>query len=311
MNDTSNNLITIPSPEKYVLVVITSVQILFGFISNAVVIASITLGQRHNKTPSDIMILNLGCADLLPCLIFLSWLTFQVVQGWHHNEYYFALFLFVIQCSENAVLAVTIDRYIAICYPLRYSSILSPKKNFILIFMTWWIGFINGITYLVSKFLHFEATMALANCILNFVEMAVVFMMYGVIFRHVNRQTRRINLEDFSQSDTQRKRLRKVFLLVKSAKKSLTIALLYLVTFLPLPIYFIVMKWYFECNLEEDIVSVCLISFEIWFRRLNCFTFLNSCINPIIYSLKNIRFRRMFLKMINSLRQGGRQKKCF
>ena len=304
MNNTSNNLITISSPEKYALVVTTSVQILFGFISNAVVITTITLGQKYNKTPSDIMVLNLGYADLLPCLAFLPWLTFQLVQGWHHSEYFFcALYLFVIQCSENAVLAVTIDRYIAICYPLRYRSIMSPKKIFIFIFMTWGYGFINGIAFLVSESLDFEYPMLLAHCILNFVVMAVIFMMYGVIFRYVNRQTRQINLGDLIQSDIQRKRLRKVLLLVKSAKKSFTIAFLYLVTFLPIPIYFIVVKFYFECKVEEDID--CMISFETWFRRLNCFTFLNSCINPIIYSFKNTRFRRMFLKMINSLRQDG------
>ena len=304
MNSTSNNLITIPSPEKYALLVTSSVQILFGFISNAVVIATITLGQKYNKTPSDIMVLNLGYADLLPCLAFLPWLTFQLVQGWHHSEYFFcALYLFVIQCSENAVLAVTIDRYIAICYPLRYRSIMSPKKIFIFIFMTWGYGFINGIAFLVSESHAFENPILLAHSIIDFVVMAVIFMMYGVIFRYVNRQTRQINLGDFSQSDMRRKRLRKVLLLVKSAKKSFTIAFLYLVTFLPIPIYCIVLKLYFGCEVEEDID--CMISFETWFRRLNCFTFLNSCINPIIYSFKNTRFRGMFLKMFNSLRQDG------
>ena len=95
---------------------------------------------------------------------------------------------------------------------------MSPKKIFIFIFMTWVFGFINGIAFLVSESLDFEYSMVLTHCILNFIVMAVIFMMYGVIFRYVNRQTRQINLGDFSQSDMQRKRLRKVLVLVKSAK---------------------------------------------------------------------------------------------
>ena len=136
-------LVKMNNTENYALAVVTSLQVTIGLISNAVVIAAISLGQRHNKTPADVMVLNLSCSDLLPCLTFLPWMTFQLIHGIHGEPtYYFieALFSFLVICSENAVLAVTFDRYIAICYPLRYKSIMSANQNILLTLCIWGIG---------------------------------------------------------------------------------------------------------------------------------------------------------------------------
>ena len=297
MSNTSKSLISVPT-EKYALVVLTSLQIIIGFISNAVVIATISLGQRHNKTPADIMVLNLSFSDLLPCLTFLPWMTFQVIHGMHMSEatYYYVrtIFCFLLNSSQNAVLAVTFDRYIAICNPLRYKSIMSPKTNILLTLCIWGIGFLFGVVLLVSHYLHIHVSyVTLVYCSLTFMKMALIFTMYAIIFRHVRRQTNKINLEnDINEFNINigRTKHRKITVLVKSAKKTFAIVLLYFVTFLPIAILFFAV---FSKRDETDWDQVK----KLWFKRLSCFTFLNSCINPFIYSFRNARFGQMFSRM--------------
>ena len=300
MNNTSN-LFTISPPENYILTVITSLQIFFGFTSNAVVIATILLGQRSNRTPSDIMVLNLSFADLLPCVTILPWTIFQLIQGRHSGPtklLYDLVFCFLVYCCENAVLAVTIDRYIAICYPLRYTSIMSSKKNVMLIFLMWGSGIFNAVAVLALSPFGLLAPVILAGCALSLLKVALILIMYGAIFRNVRRQTNQISSAEFYESSIGRKRHKKVTLnlLVKSAKNTFAIALFYLVTFLPISTLSILC---FSSDLGSR-VHHC--GFQIWFMCLYCFTLLNCGINPIIYSLKNARFHRMFSRMINSLK---------
>ena len=149
MKNTTTLLIFLP--DNYVLAVVTSLQIIVGAISNALVIATIVLGQMYDKAPSDIIVLNLSFVDLLPCLTFLPWKTFQLIQGEGFHEdiiflqgIYFCLRLW----GGNAVFAVMLDRYVATCLPLRYRAIVTRKRTFL------FTVFFIGCSVLVSDWLN-------------------------------------------------------------------------------------------------------------------------------------------------------------
>ncbi|XP_066457805.1 olfactory receptor 8D4-like [Eleutherodactylus coqui] len=61
------------------------------------------------------------------------------------------LFFFVVLIvSEYFILAtMAYDRYVAICHPLRYSSFMSLKVCFWMLFTSWNIGVLEGILYVI------------------------------------------------------------------------------------------------------------------------------------------------------------------
>ena len=115
--------------------------------------------------------------------------------------------------------------------------------------------------------------------------------MCGIIFHHLRRQTYTLScLLNANQLNHRRKGHRKISVLVKSARKTFAIALLYLVTFLPISISFITLFLKHNGTEFSEVEKK-------WFKRVSCFTFLNTCIDPFIYSFRNVRFRQMFLRM--------------
>lgn len=289
MNNTTR---LISPPEMYVLTVITSVQIFIGSILNAAVVVTTSLGKRHNKAAADIMVINLSVADLIPCLSYLPWLTFQLINGFHEEprEYYFMFsFSFALHCSENAVLTLTMDRYIAICFPLRYNSIMTRKIALFLTIWSWIFAFTIAVVSLVSSYLGFQQEAVLAFCVVDYLAMTSILVLNGILFHQARAQAKKQSVGDVIGSKEFAIKHKKMIITVKSAYKTIVISLLYLITFLPCSAVFFA-TW--NDNL----------SWQKWFFPVSSFTFLNSCINPFVYSFGNSRFRKMFYRVINLMR---------
>ena len=117
--------------------------------------------------------------------------------------------------------------------------------------------------------------------------MMFIFIMYAIIFRHVRRQTNQTSLGNFNKSNIGRRKHKELSVLVKSAKKTFAIDLLYLVTFLPISIAIL---FVFSKPNDKDLDHVA----KILFKRLSCFAFLNSCINPLYIHSKMYDFVECF-----------------
>lgn len=284
--------LTISPPEMYVLTAITSVQTFIGSISNAAILITIWLGQRHNKTPADIMALNLGVADLLPCLSYLSWLTFQLIHGFHQKptEYYFmSSYNFALKYSENAVLALTLDRFVAIYFPLRYKSIMTPNITHLLILWTWITSSILAVVGLVSDYLGYRKEVLIAFCVVQWLQLAFILAMNGILFHQARTQAKTISFGDVNGPNKLAIKHQKLVITIKLAYKTIVISLLYFVTFVPCSVVFFA-TW------NDKLL------FQKWFIRVSCFTFCNSCIDPFVYSFGNARIRKMFCRVIKLIR---------
>ena len=298
MNNTTTLLIFLP--DNYALAVVTSLQIIVGAISNALVIATIVLGQRYDKAPSDIIVLNLSFVDLLPCLTFLPWMTFQLIQGEGFHEdiiflqgIYFCLRLW----GGNAVFAVMLDRYVATCLPLRYRAIVTRKRTFLFtVFFIWVFGFSFGLAKLVAVLLNFVNELFWVHSVMNLLTFTSICVMYGSILRQIRQQLKKISLAGIGGSNVLHTRKRqKLVLSLKSTNKALTFALSFFITFLPCLVTFFATY--------SDRIAQNTRMLLLWEIRVSCFGFLNSCINPVIHSFRNTRFNEMFWRMINRTRR--------
>lgn len=287
-------------PENYALAVVASLQIIIGAVSNALVIATISLGQRYVKAPSDILALNLSFADLLPCLTFLPWVTFQLIQGEGFHEriiFLQGIYSSLRLCGENAVFAVMLDRYVATCLPLRYRAIITRKRTFLFTALFIWLfGFSIGLAKLVAVLLNLVTELVWVHSIMNLLTFISICAMHGSIFRQTRRQLKKISLEGVGGSNVmQRRKRQKLLLILKSANKALMFALSFFITFLQCPVVFF--ATYSDRMAHNSRIIL------IWQVRVSCFAFLHSCINPFIYSFRNTRFNEMFRRMINRTRR--------
>ncbi|XP_028971367.2 trace amine-associated receptor 13c-like [Esox lucius] len=114
---------------------------------NLLVIISIS-HFKHLHTATNLLILSLAVSDLLVGLIVIPAITVAIMEPcWILGEYFCALLFFInILCSSSSLgnlVLISIDRYVAVCDPLMYSSKITTTRIMCCIFITWCFCIIN------------------------------------------------------------------------------------------------------------------------------------------------------------------------
>nr|XP_057936573.1 olfactory receptor 6N1-like [Doryrhamphus excisus] len=112
-------------------------------VCNLLVTATIAMNKKLHK-PMFILLFNLPLSDLLGATAFFPQFLFSILS---HNRLIstdacmLQAFLIHVYGTANllTLTAMAYDRYIAICSPLRYHVIMSPKKLVKIIFFIWFI----------------------------------------------------------------------------------------------------------------------------------------------------------------------------
>ncbi|XP_075114124.1 olfactory receptor 5AR1-like [Leptodactylus fuscus] len=129
-------------------------NVIFG---NTAIFSAIVLNS-HLHTPMYIFLSNLSVMDIsyisttLPKLLFMLSTQHKVMSlvGCMTQMYFFITFA----CMEMILLAVmAYDRYVAICHPLHYTLLMSPRTCLIAIISVWVAGLLEPVvfTMLVAK----------------------------------------------------------------------------------------------------------------------------------------------------------------
>ncbi|XP_040909699.1 free fatty acid receptor 3-like [Toxotes jaculatrix] len=128
---------------------------LMGVPANILAFCTFCRKVHRKATPIDILLLNLTISDL----IFLAFLPFKMKEAWDDMAWMlpfplcpFTGFLFYVTIYNSTLLltAVSVERYLGVAYPLRYSLCRRPRYAVLASIMFWVVTSLNlSIVYII------------------------------------------------------------------------------------------------------------------------------------------------------------------
>jgi hypothetical protein len=124
--------------------------IIVGIIGNVGVIAY-NIFMNHSKTPATYFVVNLAISDIIVCLTFFPpWLVefISILIDTERDRVFICKIgmtssLTSIALSIANLLAITIDKFVFISKPLKYTSIMTWKRTYILLLVIWLLTMVN------------------------------------------------------------------------------------------------------------------------------------------------------------------------
>ena len=275
------------APESVVILsIICALASISGSVGNSLVMLAVFKYENLRSIP-DFFISSLAFSDFFVCFIYLPLLiynynhfTSQVTQ---QNSSFDIAKSFFGHCSLFAsvtnMFAVTVDRVIAIRFPLKYQTIMTVKPALSAIALVWLISLTFGVVYareIVSRFV------ILAYSILL---MVATMGMYGYIFFIAKRQENKVQpLSSATQAhaSTARQKAEK-----KAAKTIFTVVGIYALCWLPLLLLPAIV------NPSKNPVL-----FKKYFPWMQTVLSCNSALNPYVYCMRSHKYRTQFAKLL-------------
>ncbi|XP_056153985.1 free fatty acid receptor 2-like [Lampris incognitus] len=142
-------------PSSHLLLCVYIVTFLMGVPANILAFCTFCRKVRCKPTPIDILLLNLTISDL----IFLAFLPFKMKEASDNMTWslpYFLcpltgfLFYATIYNSTLLLTAVSVERYLGVAFPFRYSLCRRPRYAVVASVLFWVVSFLNlSIVYIV------------------------------------------------------------------------------------------------------------------------------------------------------------------
>ncbi|XP_075209673.1 adenosine receptor A1 [Chanos chanos] len=267
------------------------------------VLVCVAVGMnRKLRTVTNYFLVSLAVADIcvgalaIPCAI----MTDLGIP--RHNFYLCVLMLSVLimltQSSIFSLLAVAVERYVAIFMPFKYHSLMTPRKAILIILITWVLAFLIGLVPLMGWhktppesgycFFVFVVDMTYMvyfnffGCVLT--PLVVMFLIYAQIFVTVKRQMRRIASERGWMTNGEKAgATAKIKREMKTATSLFLVLFLFTVCWIPLHIINCFLLLCPTCPVPLPLLLAAII-----------LSHANSAVNPFLYAYKMKTFRVAF-----------------
>ncbi|XP_060692018.1 thyrotropin-releasing hormone receptor-like [Hemiscyllium ocellatum] len=311
------------NPLEYQIVTVLLVLLICGVgIAGNVMVVLVVLKTKHMRTPTNCYLVSLAIADLIVLLAAgLPNITESVVASWVYG-YVGCLCITYLQylginASSCSITAFTIERYIAICHPIKAQFICTVSRAKKIIAFVWaftsvycvmWfflldikqIPHVNGIQvvcdYRVSRN-HYLPIYFLDFTIFYVIPLFVATVLYGLIARILFLNPIPSTPQDTANNSIHRGRSSDSKMSCRrnkgpqSSRKQVTkmlavVVILFALLWMPYRTLVVVNSFMNTPYLNTWFLLFCRMSI-----------YLNSAINPVIYNLMSQKFRAAFKKL--------------
>lgn len=269
------------TPSSVVAAVFVAILILVTLFGNILVCASF-YSFPHLRTICNYFIVSLSVADILVALVAMPfWFILQLNNtAWPDflskelHLFWYCIDIFCGTASIMNLTAVSVDRMLAIVTPFKYPKILTSKKALIFIAFVWiYSAVVAGLRLAKwpgKSYFHFVVAVSF------FIPLSLVIVMYTVIFAVVKIQVVRIGSAGGRDHANE----------MKAAKTIAVVIGAFVICWLP---FFVVVL---------GTANSFFIPTE-FFYVIKWMAYLNSCLNPVIYTCMNRTYRRAFHRLFS------------
>ena len=292
--------------------VLCFLQSIFIVVGNSFVIAAVIRFKRL-RTVTNVFVCSLALADvcigLIGCIsttvFVLRYDGFLVTFDLRYDVWISALNFLLFSASFLHLLAVSLERYLAILHPFWHMDKVTEKRCVIVTLVIWFCTSLWSGAYLISGTIAYNTTADFqevsrismwTNASMISITMILICILYHRIRNTVLRHIRRIQGEFPSATCTLDNRRR-----VETKKSKIIFVILFgfIVCYVPVLVIGCVDRLVYSTRGKPP-----------WFQTLTeisyLFVFTNSFINPIVYGGMNSDFRSSFKKMISCTAFDGR-----
>ncbi|XP_053132721.1 galanin receptor 2b-like [Hemicordylus capensis] len=291
------------SPASILVPVIFSLIFLLGTVGNSLVLAVLLRNGQMGHNSTNLFILNLSLADfffIIFCVPFQA--TIYSLEGWVFGSFmcktvHFFIYL-TMYASSFTLAAVSVDRYLAIRYPLRSRELRTPCNAVVAMAVIWALSVIFSGPYLsYYDLIEWEASyicvpgweewrrkiMDTSTFIFGYaIPVLIVSLSYTRTIKYL--WTAVDPLEDMSESKKAKRKVTKMIIIV---------TILFCLCWLPYHV--VVLRYLYGGDFPFNQTTYA-------FRLLShCMAYANSCLNPIVYALVSKHFRKGFKKVFSCL----------
>ncbi|KAH0629512.1 hypothetical protein JD844_011617 [Phrynosoma platyrhinos] len=288
-------------PMSVLIPFVYSLIFLVGTVGNSLVLAVLLRNGQVNNT-TNLFILNLGVADLcfiVFCVPFQA--TIYTLDDWIFGPLmckavHFFIYL-TMYASSFTLTTVSLDRYLAIRYPLHSRELRTPKNALTAICLIWGLSIIFSGPY-ISYYQEFQiANVTVCHpiwkipqrkimdlCTFVFSYVIPVLILSLTYLRTIRYLWTSVDpMKDMSDSKKGKRKVTRMIIIV---------AVLFCLCWLPHHLV-ILCFWfgYFPLNNATYVLRV----------LSHLISYANSCVNPIVYALVSKHFRKGFKKIFSCL----------
>ena len=196
---------------RYLLIAVAEAVItMTALVGNFIVVYAFIFYKRLRTSVTNYFIISLAVSDILTSGLVISFKLDSDIResGWKHGEFmcnlYTTMYLLAVPSSVINLCAVTVDRYLVLRMPLRYNSLMPPRRAVLIISCLWIYAIIwaclpvmgwkqdfpaisNGSCYFLST-REYNITVNIVNFLVPMIFMAVFWSrIYAIVLHHIKR----------------------------------------------------------------------------------------------------------------------------